>query len=417
MTQRVQRIIWVTLFLVVVFLIATALYFVFFRPTPPPVIVSPEDQFGGGLPGQPTGQLPEPEEVLPPGVLPPTGIVIPPSIAPTLPTGPTISTRATGGIVVPDVLVDSSARFTATSSSSNGVNFYDERTGLFNRLTPNGEIELLSNRVFRQVDNVTWAPTTDKAVLEFPDGTNIVYNFQTNESFTLPAQYKDFSFSPDSSRIAAKDLKLDHEDRWLVIVDDQGRNKQLIEHLGRNESRVQVKWNPNDSIIGTSAQSIDGNRAEVIFLTKNGQQLTKAVIQGRDLRYDYNDSGTKMVYSVYNAASNYQPTLWITSSTPGAIDTGRLNTGLQTFADKCTWSGDNDIFCAVPQNLPPLSGILESNNNSNDSLYRIDARTGQATLIAEPLVPTQIDSLIVSSDTSTLFYVEEDTGAIHKINL
>ncbi len=416
MSERIKRILYILLFVAIVILIGIALYFVFFRPTVPPVIEEPTPEFPGGLPGEPGVPPVEPEEPEEPGVFPPS-VVVPPPVTPVVPGEPTISTTAEGGLVVPNRLFPNSAQHVAASSTTNGVNFYDASTGLFNRLTPDGEVELLSTRVFRDVQTVSWAPTTDKAVLEFPDGSNIIYNFATDESFTLPTQYEDFSFSPDSSQIAAKDLRLNPEDRWLVVVDDRGRSRQLVEHLGDNQDRVQVEWNPAGQIVATSAKSIDANRAEIIFLTKNGQQLTKALIQGRDLRYTYNQTGDKMAYSVYNATSNYLPTLWVTGTAPNAIDQGRINTGLNTWADKCTWRGATELICAVPNDIGELSGILQSENRSDDSIYSIDTRTGAARLIAQPLVSTTIASMTVGSDGTSLFYVEQSTGAINKLNM
>lgn len=416
MSERTKKILLVVLFLVVSILLALALYFVFFRPTPPPVVVIPEDQFPGGLPSEPTDERPvTPEQ--PPSILPPSGIVVPPETLITSSTQPTITTTASGGIVVPQKLIDRNATFVTRGADGQSVNFYDETTGLFNRLRPNGDIETLTTRSFRNVGTVAWSPVSDKAVIEFRDGSNIIYNFDTNESFTLPTQYEDFSFSPTGVQIAAKDLKLDQEDRWLVVVDDQGRNKQLVEHLGRNESRVQVKWSPNTSIVATSAMSIDANRAEVTFLTKNGSQLNKAIVQGRNLQYNYSPSGNQMVYSVYNATSNYLPTLWLTTTSPTGIDTNRINTGLNTWASKCTYASEATMYCAVPREIGQYSGILPSNNTSEDDIYIINTRTGDARLAAQPLVPTRIESMIINSDSSTLYYVDAETKSVSKINL
>jgi len=411
-----RKVFLITGFFVVVIGLAFAIYYLFFK-APAPVVVINEPTYPGGLPTTPSGGPGGGVVVTPPGglILAP-GIIVPPSIVPS-PTGPTISTTANGGIVVPTKLVQAQAQFVNLSPGGNNLNFYDAGTGLFSRVNSAGETELLSTRVFRDIKNVTWANNTDKAVLEFPDGSNIIYNFSTNESFTLPSQYEDFSFSPDSTQVAAKDLKLNKEDRWLVVVDDKGRNKQLIEHLGANESRVQVKWNPNDRIVGTSAKSIDGNRAEIIFLTKDGEELTKAVIQGRDLRYQYSPTGNTMLYSVYNSASNYLPTLWITSSNPNSIDSGRVNLKLNTWADKCAFANESTIYCAVPKSIGQYSGILNSNNESDDNIYKIDTYSGTATLAAEPLVSTQIGTMSVTKDGKTLYYTNKETQSINKIGL
>lgn len=416
MTINYRKLLLVLGFFIVIIGLAFALYYLFFK-APAPVIVVNAPAYPGGLPPTPIGGPGGGVVITPPGGLQPApGIYVPTTAVPS-PAGPTLSTTATGGIVVPTKVVQAQAQFVNLSPGGSTLNYYDGSTGLFSRVNAQGETEIMSTRVFRDVKNVVWAKNTDKAVLEFPDGSNLIYNFSTNESFTLPSQYADFSFSPDSTKVAAKDLKLNKEDRWLVTVDDTGRNKQLIEHLGDNESRVQVNWNPNDRIVATSAKSIDGNRAEIIFLTADGEMLNKAIIQGRDLRYQYSPTGNKMLYSVYNSASNYLPTLWVTSSNPDSIDSGRINLNLNTWADKCAYADETTLYCAVPKQIGQYSGILNSNNDSDDNIYKIDTSTGTSVLAAEPLVGTKIGTISVTKDGKTLYYTDKDTQSINKIGL
>jgi hypothetical protein len=416
MTERTKKILYILGFLAVVILMALALYFVFFRPTPPPTVVTPTPEFPGGLtPAQPGVQpgIPGEEE---PGVLTPApGIVVPPT--PGVISPAQISSVAVGGPVVSQKIVAADSAFSTINSNGNSLNYYDQTTGLFTKVDEFGVKELLSSKVFRDVQNVSWAPTADKAVLEFPDGSNIIYNFETEQSYTLPRQFEDFSFSPDSNQIAAKDLKLNKEDRWLVIVDDTGQNKKLTEHLGENEDRVTVKWNPNDLIIATTAKSIDRDRAEVLLLGKNNERFSRMIVQGRDMRYQYSENGNRMAYSVYNTLSSYLPTLWITSTDINNVDSNRINTGLNTWADKCAFLGNTDIYCAVPKEIGAYSGILPSENTSDDVIYHINANSGTSELIAEPLFGTRIGQLTVSKDGENLYYTDSRTGSINKINL
>lgn len=401
-------------FVILIALIGYAIYYVFFRPAPPAAPVANVPAYPGGLPPAAPG-VPPVTVVVPPSVLPPApGIFIPPTPAPA---APSISTQATGGIVAPVTVVGANGQFASISSNGTSLNYYDNSTGLFSKVNDDGTITLLSPQIFSNVKNVTWAPTTDKAVLEFNDNTKIIYDFVSKQSYTLPDQFADFSFSPDSKQLAAKDLKINPEDRWLVVVDDKGKNKQLLEHLGNNDNRVVVKWNPAGNIVATSAKSIDNARAEVILLTKDGTQYNKLLVQGRDLRYQYSSDGNTMVYSVWNQASNYQPSLWITSTNPQFIDQGRIDTGLKTWADKCAFQASDAIYCAVPRTLSDFAGIDPSTQDGVDDIYRIDPRTGASTLIAQPIVPAQISSVSTTSDGKTLYYTEAATGAIRKIEL
>ena len=419
MSPTVKKISLIVVFFLLIGALGFALWVLFFKPTTPVVPTpQPGTEFPGGFPTPPTGTVTPPGEVTPPGTLPPsTGIIVPSDVIPGQTPASPFSLGLDGGIAIADTVVSTRSSFVQPASNGSGFVFYDNETGLFKRFTDQGQVDIMTTRSFQDVKNVAWAPKTDKAVLEFSDGSNIIYNFATNESFTLPSQFEDFSFSPVGDKIAAKDLKLNKEDRWLVVVDDKGKNKTQVEHLGENEDRVQVQWNPNNQIIATSAKSIDGNRAEVIFLNENQVQYTKAIIQGRDLKYQYSPNGNKMLYSVYNPNSNYLPTLWITSSDPQAIDSGRLDTGLNTWADKCDFSNESTIYCAVPKEIGKYSGILRSNNESDDDIYAIDTQTGRATLASTLLIPSEISSLKVSADGTKLYYVDEDSQEVNSVDI
>lgn len=401
-------------FIILIALVGYAIYYVFFRPSVPTPPTNVPPSYPGGLPPSAPG-VPPVTEVIPPTVLPPApGIFIPPVPAPT---APGITSQATGGIVAPTKVVSANGQFTSLAGDGTSVNYYDSSTGLFNKVNTDGSISLLSPQIFSNVTKATWAPTTDKAVLEFADKTKLIYDFVSKQSYTLPTQFTDFSFSPDSRQLAAKDMKINSEDRWLVIVDDKGKNKELLEHLGDNADRVVVKWNPAGNIVATTAKSLDNSRAEVVFLTKDGSQYNSLTVQGRDLRYEYSADGNTMAYSVWNQTSNYQPSLWITSSNPQFIDQGRINTGLKTWADKCTFSGSEAIYCAVPRTIADFAGIDPSTQDGVDDIYKIDPRTGNSVLIAQPVFPTAISGVSVTRDGKSLFYTEKDSGAINKIDL
>ena len=63
--------------------------------------------------------------------------------------------------------------------ASDGVNviYYNRATGKFYKVFPDGRTVPVSEEVFYQVQNVSWSPDKNKAVLEYPDGANIVYDF------------------------------------------------------------------------------------------------------------------------------------------------------------------------------------------------------------------------------------------------
>ena len=138
---------------------------------------------------------------------------------------------AAGGITKTEI-VNQSPSLDPTLNSDGSIQYYDKNEEKFYKIDSDGKKVLLSDKAFHSVENVTWAPDKDKAVLEYPDGSKILYNFTTKKQVTLPAHWKDFSFSPDSTQIISKSMGIDSDNRWLVVSNDDGSKAKAVEAIG-----------------------------------------------------------------------------------------------------------------------------------------------------------------------------------------
>ncbi len=86
------------------------------------------------------------------------------------------------------------------------LRFYNETDGRFYRIGANGNPEQLSDDVFFNVDNVTFSPKNNESIIEYPDGANIYYNFDTRKKVTLPKHWEEFSFAPAGDKISSKSI-------------------------------------------------------------------------------------------------------------------------------------------------------------------------------------------------------------------
>jgi hypothetical protein len=345
---------------------------------------------GQGKVGQP--QPPTGGEVLPPGQLPGSGS------APATTTG---TTRGPGGELLPisgiieptspsyykPVAVKQIISETATYPSLNNggeFRYYNANDGKFYRVMPNGSIVSLSNQVFFNAQKVTWAKNQNQAVIEYPDDSKIIYNFDTNKQVTLPKHWQDFSFSSDGGQIAAKSIGLDESNRWLVTIDSDGSGAKLIEPMGQNADKVTVDWSPNRQVVAFSqtGEPQTGEAREVLFIGLNGENFKSAIVEGSGFEPQWSTTGKKLLYSVYSSRSDFKPELWIVDSSGDNIGNNRRLLKLNTWADKCTFSNDDTAFCAVPKDLPTGAGMARDiAAYSYDDLYKIDLKTGLKTPI------------------------------------
>ncbi len=374
MSSAVKKILLIIAFLAVVGLIGYGLYYIF---------ISTKKI---GQPQPPTGTN------LPPGQLPISGNAPPTATGTTQ--GPGGELLPISGIIEPaspsfykPVSVKQVITETVTYPSLNSggdFRYYNANDGKFYKVLPGGGTKALSDQVFYNAQKVTWAQNKNEAVIEYPDSSKIVYNFDTNKQVTLPKHWQDFSFSADGSQIAAKSIGLDSSNRWLVTVGSDGSGAKLIEPMGDNADKVTVNWSPSQQVVAFSqtGNPQSGEGREVLFIGLNGENFKSTIVEGSGFQPQWSTTGKKLLYSVYSSRSDFKPELWLVDSYGDSIGNNRKLLKLNTWADKCTFSNDNTAFCAVPKDLPTGAGMSRDIAAYNyDNLYKIDLTTGLKTPI------------------------------------
>ncbi|MFH2136324.1 MAG: hypothetical protein ABII19_01660, partial [Patescibacteria group bacterium] len=98
--------------------------------------------------------------------------------------------------------------------------------------------------------------------------------------------------------------------------------------------------------------------------------------------------------------------------------TGRRSLSVNTWADKCTFSGNDTVYCAVPQSMETGAGFQPDLFSSvPDSFYRIDLTTGLRSLVAVPYGSFSARDISVSSDGRYLTFTNGQTGRIERVQL
>ncbi len=373
MSDRLKRILLIIGLFIVTALLALALYY-FFRKAVP------------------VAEVPTPPTATPtlPGALPPAGE----RVATTAPGVPGVPTLPQAGYIPgvepsyyrPEAVRQVTAEPTVYSSvnSTGALRYYNQSDGKFYQVMPDGTTKAMSDSVFYNVSNVTWAKTADKAVLEYPDQSKIIYNFETQKQVTLPKHWEEFSFSPDSTEIAAKSIGLSPENRWLLTVSDDGTGTQLIEPMGENQDKVLIDWSPSRQTVAFSftGKPLGLYRKEVLLVGLNHENFKSLVVEGLGFTPKWSPTGNQLMYSVYSQRSDLKPEIWVTNSYGNEIGSNRRNLELNTWPDKCTFAGDSTLYCAVPRNLPQGAALKpEIAAGTTDDLYKIDLKTGLKTTI------------------------------------
>lgn len=329
----------------------------------------------------------------------------------------TPSPTAQGGLTAVNELTKNPSLF-ATTAKNGQVIYYNPTDGKFYTLSADGTIKEFNDQVFYNVSKATWSQNKDKAILEYPDGSNIIYDFNTNEQLTLPKHWYDFTFSPTDQQIAFKSDALDPENRFLAVSKLDGSQPVILENLSEQGDKFAVNWSPNKQMVATFTKGQDSDRSEVYFVGLNNENFKYMLVEGRDFRGQWSPAGDKMVYSVYSDTNDFKPQLWISDASPDSIGNNRRSIGLETWADKCTFSSNNKLYCAVPTSLPIGAGMNDQiANNITDQIYEINLDTGTKTLIATPDGDHTAYNLIINEDLNYLMFTDLNNDRIYKINL
>lgn len=403
---KYQRVFIIIGFLILVAALGYLLYFLFVKPTLAPA------------------PAPGPTATTTTGKLPPSGTGAP--VTPIATTGPGIipsaankpAAIASGGITRAPAINDNTAVNPTLSANGSGIQYYNQNDGKFYRVDASGNASALSDQVFYNVSNVVWAPQKDKAIIEYPDNSKILYNFDTEKQITLPSHWQDFDFSANGSQIVLKSMNVDTENNYLAVANDDGTGGKLIEQIGANADTVYDSWSPNNQTIAMYTQGVDLDRQEVFFVGQNGENFKSTIVEGRGFEPQWSTAGDQLAYSVYSTATDLKPELWAVDAQGDSIGANRRDLGIQTWASKCVFANDTTMYCGVPQSLDTGAGLFpEMAQNTADNLYQINIQTGEKKLIAVPDGNYNMSNLVVANNGNSLYFQDSNTKLVHKVQL
>lgn len=337
---------------------------------------------------------------------------------------PDIDIFAKGGNTLAQSIYNENAQNAVLSADGTSVRFYDPETGLFYTIDENGNLVAISDKKFPGVEQVTWSNDTNKAVMELQDGFNILYDFNTDQQYTLNAEMDDFDFSPSDTQISFKYLPENSSERWLGVSNLDGSGAVGIERLGDNGDDVNAQWSPSGQAVATFTENINSSQKDVFVIGFRGENFKKFQVDGRGFDYEWSPNGRQMMYSVYDPKESYISELHIVDSYGEDIGANNAYLGINTTADKCTFTDNGaSVYCAVPVDPPVGSGIApETLNDVQHDIYKIDLDAGTSVKIATP-ADTSGDTLLapqnvmVNEDESVLYYTEAETGHLRRILL
>ena len=307
------------------------------------------------------------------------------------------------------------------SNSNNGIIFYNPLDNKFYNLNEAGEKIPISNQEFYQVQNVYWSADKNQAIIEYPDGNKILYDFIKNKQLTLKKEINEPEFN-STGQVAYKHLTNDTANNWLAVTNVQGSETNLIEPLGDNENEVQIAWSPTGEVAALFAKPVGNDKTEVFFIGLKEENFKSLIVDGSNFKGLWSPSGARLLYHAISGQNNYNPMLWIADAEGETIGNHKFSLGLSTWIDKCAFQSEKILYCAVPRELPEGAGLYpELITDTEDLIYKIDLSTGLKDLIAEPADKDgnkfNIEKLYITDKEDYIFFLNKRDGRVYKIEL
>lgn len=395
-----KKILMVIGFIILVIILAFALYSVFFKTVKPPSI--PLEYDAGEIPDIGKGDPIVVEEIIEDQELPWQEYF-----------KGKISSIANGGLTAVNKITDTEVR------GFNGSQYYDAEKQQFYRINSQGIPELLTDKKFYEVEEVSWSKRGDKAVLEYPDGSNILYNFNTGKQVTLPIELESFDFDISGDKLAAAWIGDNEDNNWIISMNDDGSGMVLIEGLADQIHNTDINYSPDNQIAAMHRRYTGLQEQEIFPIGLNNENFRSFTVSGAGFESKWSNDGSSLIYSVYNDQNNYNPNLWVTKGDTNQLGDIKVSLNVATWSEKCSFSNENTVFCAVPQGLPRGAGLYpEIADRYTDNFYRIDLNTGIKTLIASPVGESggySAHNLFVSNEN--ILYFTDINGNLQSILL
>lgn len=307
--------------------------------------------------------------------------------------------------------------------SGNNVLYYSKETGNVLSTDLQGE-STKSVTNFRIPDIITniWSPDKAKVINIYKENDSIkkvLYDFSSNKAIPLDSRIKFVNFSTSQNRIVYQFIDSRLGINKISISDPDGLNWKTLQNI-RMEN-VRLFWPKQDLIAILTAPSglVKGS---LLTTNANGGSLVRVLSDLFGLTVQYSSDGSFLLYSTTDQ-SGHSPSLHLLKEG----DTNPQNLQINTISDKCAFSQNNNIYCAIPSitngSLVLPDDFYKNIANFSDSFFKIDTLNNRSfSLFDSSFIrglgyDFNVSELVISPDEDYLIFVNKKDGLLYSIKI
>lgn len=304
--------------------------------------------------------------------------------------------------------------------SGNKVLYYSKLNGNVYETDFKGEeTQPKTNINITDLITTIWSRDKTKAINIYKENEvvkKVFFDFATKKATQLDSRIKWASFASDKDRIAYQFVDESLGTNKIAVADPNGLNFQSVFPLRMAD--VRVYW-PSEDIVAfaTAPSGLVPGAAFSKTVSNPEAGLTKLVDNANGLTIKYSTDGSRLLYSKTDQFG-HSPTLSLIKD--GATD----NLNINTISDKCAFSQNNNIYCAVPRlingSLVLPDDFYKNTANFSDIFFKIDAAGNRSSIIFDPAdlkYDFNATDISISSNEDYLIFVNKKDGLLYSIKI
>ena len=305
--------------------------------------------------------------------------------------------------------------------SDNKVLYYSKLNGNVLKTDFEGKsIQPLTNIAIPNLITTVWSFDKSQTINIYQENDvvkKVLFDFASQKATQLDSKIKSVSFAPNQNKIAYQFIDDSLGKNTITIADSNGLNWKDIFNI-RMEN-IRLYWTKDNLLTLTSAPSgIVKGSALTIDTTPKIISLKKLISDIYGLTIKYSPDGKNLIYSQTDQYG-HNPTLHLIKE--GGV---AEKTNLNTLSDKCAFSKNNNIYCAIPKiingSLILPDDFYKNIANFSDIFFKIDMANNKSSIIFDPAdfkYDFNASDLNISPNEDYIIFVNKKDGLLYSIKI
>lgn len=286
----------------------------------------------------------------------------------------------------------------------------------------------LEGKSTKQITNISipnlitsiWSFDKSQAINIYEDNGRVkkaIFNISAQKAIELNSNIKFINFSPNKNKIAYQFVDERLGINKISIADSNDTNWQTIFNIRIDNAKIY--W-PSENLLAitTPPSGLIKGSALIKKIDDSQSGLIKLITDAYGLTIKYSDDGAKLIFSQTDQYG-HNPSIYL-------LKDGNFseNLNISTISDKCAFSKNNNLYCAVPEvingSLILPDDFYKGLTSFSDTLKKIDLINNRTSTIFNPKdfnKDFNMSDLTVSPNEDYLVFINKKDGLLYSIKI